>query len=153
MARGTDIPARLTGLSGASTLAVVAAVLAAIPLVLSRLDGDGDLDPFFAALVVAALVIAFTAARAHGSQEARLIGRLIVGAWLMAGACAAFLLIWSQSTCGCSSPDPASLPPLPTYVGLPATAFHLLATYGGGILVAFATFGPVAPSRRTDRLA
>lgn len=135
-----------------SLLAIGAAVLAAIPLGLSRLDGDGDIDPFFAILVIASLAIAITTARADRSRPALLIGRLIAVAWLMAAAWAGFLLAMFQTACGCSMPDPAGLPPLPTYAGLPATAFHLLATYGGGLLVGLAAFWP-DPSKRADRPA
>ena len=126
--------------------ALVAAVLAALPLVLSRLDGDADLDPFFAALVVAALVVAAIAERPTASRQVRLVGRLLALAWIGVAVWAAFLLVMFQTACGCSSPDPASLPPPATYLGLPATAFHLLATYGGSLLVAFAAFHPAPPA-------
>lgn len=132
-----------------AALPVIAAGLAAIPLVLSRLDGDADLDPFFAILVVIALLSALAVSRAPTSRLARITGRALALAWLGAAVSAAFLLVMYQSACGCSMPDPAGLPPLPTYVGLPATAFHLLATYGGGLLVALAVFVP-ARSNRSD---
>ncbi|HUP54081.1 MAG TPA: hypothetical protein VM408_01135 [Methylomirabilota bacterium] len=122
--------------------AIAAAVLAAIPLTLSWLDGDADLDPFFAALVVVALVVAAIAERPTASRQIRLVGRFLALAWIGVAVWAAFLLVWYQTACGCSMVDPASLPPPATYLGLPATAFHLLATYGGGLLVAFAAFGP-----------
>jgi hypothetical protein len=111
-------------------------MLAAIPLVLSRLDGDGDLDPFFAALVVAAVAVAVLVSQAPTRPAARLAASLIVLAWFATAAVIAALLFVHQTACGCSSPDPASFPPPPTYAGLPATAFHLLATYGGGFLAA-----------------
>jgi hypothetical protein len=129
----------------AAGAAVVAAVLAAIPLVLSRLDGDADLDPFFAGLVVAALTVAAIAARPTASRQVRLVGRLIALAWIGVAIWAAVLLGMYQTACACSMPDPSGLPPVTTSIGLPATAFHLLATYGGGLLVAFAAFRP-APS-------
>ena len=132
-----------------AALPLIAAVLAAIPLVLSRLDGDADLDPFFAILVVAALVISLTVSRPPGNRLAWATGRLLAVAWLGAAAWAAFLLAMYQIACGCSSPEPSSVPPLPTYLGLPATAFHLLATYGGGLLVGLAVFLP-ASSTRSD---
>ncbi|HET7701917.1 MAG TPA: hypothetical protein VFK35_00840 [Candidatus Limnocylindrales bacterium] len=130
-----------------SRLALSAAVLAAIPLVLTRLDGDGDLDPFFAALVVAAITVAALISLASGRPVARLISWLIVLAWFAAGAVIAFLLVMYQSACGCSSPDPSSFPPAPTDWGLPATAFHLLATYGGGALLALAVASSGGPQR------
>lgn len=130
-------------------LPVVAALLAAIPLLLSRVDGDADLDPFFALLVAAALVISIAVSRAPSSRVAWTTARVVALAWLGAAAWAAFLLAMYQTACGCSMPEPASQPPLPTYGGLPATAFHLLATYGGGGLVALAVFLP-ARSTRSD---
>lgn len=131
-----------------AALPLVAAALAAIPLVLSRLDGDADLDPFFAILVVAALVIAVAVSRAPTNPVACTTGRLLVLVWLGAAAWAAFLLAMYQTACGCSMVDPSSRPPLPTYLGLPATTFHLLATYGGGMLVALAAFVPARATRR-----
>ncbi len=131
-----------------AALPLIAAVLAAIPLVLSRFDGDADLDPFFAILVIAALVIAVEVSRAPTSPVARITGILLTLAWLGAAAAAAFLLVMYQTACGCSMVDPSSQPPLPTYAGLPATTFHLLATYGGGLLVALAVF---LPDRMTQR--
>ena len=128
-------------------LAIGAAVLAFIPLVLSQIDGDADLDPFFAALVVAALVVAATASPATPRRSGRLLGQLVVMAWLFVAAWAAFLLLQFQVTCGCSMPDPASLPPPRVSAGL-ATALHVLATYGGGVLVTLATFGPIAQRGR-----
>ena len=55
-----------------SLLAIGAAVLAPIHLGLSRLDGDGDLDPFFAIVVVVAVVIAVAVSRAPTSRPARI---------------------------------------------------------------------------------
>lgn len=131
-----------------AVLPVVAAVLAAIPLVLSRLDGDADLDPFFAILVAAALVIAVAVSRPPTNAVAWTTARLLTLTWLGAAAAAAYLLVMFQTACGCSMVDPVGLPPLPTYLGLPATAFHLLATYGGGLIVALAVFLPAHQRRR-----
>ena len=51
---------------------------------------------------------------------------------------AAVLLVIFQVTCGCSMPGP--LPPGATYLGLPATVYHLAGVYLGGALVAVAAF-------------
>ena len=72
----------------------------------------------------------------------RRTARWIALAWWAVALWIAFLLAWFQTACGCSSPDPASLPPQPTWLGLGATAYHLAATYGGAVLVALAAFGP-----------
>ncbi len=134
--------------SAQAALPLVAAALAAIPLVLSRLDGDADLDPFFAILVVAALAIAMAVSRPATNPVAWTTARLLTLAWLGAAVAAAYLLVMYQSACRCSMVDPAGLPPLPTYLGLPTTTFHLLATYGGGLHVALAVFLPAHQSRR-----
>ena len=126
---------------------VAAAVLAGIPLLLSRTDGGGDLDPFFVILVVAALAVAILPTVAPTQPAANVVAWLIVVAWFIAAAVIAALLFWSETACACSRPDLSHLPPPPTYAGLPATAYHLLATYGGGLLVA----ASVALSGRPDR--
>ena len=127
-----------------TALAVAAAVLAAIPLVISRLDGDADLDPYFAALVAAALAVGIAMRSAMDNPAAWLTARLVVVAWWGVALWAAFLLVYFETACGCSSPDPGSLPAprVPTAVSTPS---HLAAAYGGGILVALAAFGPMAP--------
>ena len=151
MAMAERRPRAVGSLTIRAAMALVAAVLAVIPLLLSRVDGDADLDPFFAILVVAALVIAFTVSRPPRNRVAWAAGRLLALAWLGAAAWAAFLLAMYQTACGCSMPEPSSLPPLPTYLGLPATAFHVLATYGGGLLVALAVFLPPTSTPRAGR--
>jgi hypothetical protein len=128
-------------------LSIAAAALAAIPLVISRLDGDADRDPFFIALVIVALTIAVLAREPVG-VGAFAVSAVLVVAWLAAAGLIAVLLVMYQRACACSLPDPASLPPAASYAGLPATAFHLLATYGGGLLVAIAVFGRRAVRRR-----
>ena len=116
--------------------ALAAALLAGIPLVLSRLDGDSDLDPFFVLLVAAALAVAILPTVAPTQPAAKVVAWLIVVVWFAAAAVIAALLFMYQTACACSRPDLSHLPPPRTYAGLPATAYHLLATYGGGLLVA-----------------
>jgi hypothetical protein len=132
-------------------LALAAAALAAVPLRFSRIDGDADLDSFFVILAGAAVVVALLLGRDPAGRRRVLTARAIAVAWLIVGAVILVLLGMSGITCGCSSPDPASLPPAPTLAGLPATAFHVLATYGGGLLVAIAAFVPRRSHRRSER--
>lgn len=121
-------------------LPLVAAGLAVVPLAISRIDGDGDLDPFFAVLAVAALVVAALLGRVARRPTALRLATAIAVAWWIAAVWAAVLLAMYQAACACSRVDPASLPPPSTIAGLPvpalATVTHVLATYGGGLLVA-----------------
>ncbi len=126
-------------------LALIAAGLAAVPLLISRLDGDADLDPFFLILVVASLLVAALLARSPVGLPARYATKALAVTWIVAAAWAAALLVNFQLACACSRPDPASLPAAPL-AGL-ATAFHVLATYGGGALVAIAAFARPASVR------
>ena len=132
-----------TGLVGgvAGGLAVAASALAALTTVISSLDGDLDLVPFFAALTFGGGLIAVLL-QPPVTRQARTIARLLALGWAGAAIWAGALLVWYQTACGCSSPPPA---PVQMYLGVPATVFHLAAAFGGGALVNVATFG--SPSR------
>jgi len=120
-----------------SALALGAAAVAALAAVIAQLDGDDDIVPFFVALTVLALVSAWalTDPARHGG---RLLARGIAVLWLGAATWIGGLLVIFQATCGCSMPGP--LPPEATYLGLPATVYHLAGVYLGGALVAVAAF-------------
>ncbi len=144
MSSGAFRPTRAVVRWWRPALALVAAGLAAIPLVISRLVGETDLDPFFLILVAASLLVAGLLWRAPDHPGTRYATRAIAVAWVGAAAWAAALLVNFQMACACSRIDPASLPPRPPLAQL-ATFFHVLATYGGGALVAIAAFA--APAR------
>ncbi len=121
-----------------SVLCLLASALAAIAAVLSSLDGDLDLVPFFVGLTFAAGLLAW-AVHPPMMGARRTFARLAAIAWVSAAIWIGGLLVMYQATCGCSRAAPTS--PVQTYLGLPATAYHLAATYLGGALVVVAVFG------------
>ena len=113
---------------GAATLAGVAAVVA-------NQDGDADIVPFFVALTVAGGIHAWaTATPLIGGRRVLALG--ITGVWLIAGVWIGALLGMQQVMCACSRPPP---PVELTYLGLTATAYHLVGLYGGLLLVFIGT--------------
>ena len=126
-------------------LALAASALAAVATVISSLDGDLDLVPFFVLLTFAGGLIAVLLHPPVGGSG-RLAARVLALAWAGAAIWAGALLVWYQVACGCSSPPPV---PEATYLGIPASAFHFAAAFVGGALVVVAAFG--SPSR-LDRL-
>lgn len=115
-------------------LPVAAAALSLIAAVVSRLDGDDDLVPFFAILTFVAVAMAWLVS----NPAYRVVLRALAIAWICAAIWVAVLLVMYQAACGCSSS-----PPLPeaTYLGLRATAYHLAATYVGLALVVVTAYG------------
>ena len=114
---------------------LAAAVLAGVAAVVASQDGDGDIVPFFVALTVAGGIHAWAVADPTGRPH-RFAAHTIAGAWTVAAVWIGVLLIGYQAACACIGP-----PPLPedTYLGLTATAYHLVGVYGGLALVLFAT--------------
>jgi len=117
---------------GASALAALAAVIASD----SR---NGDIVPFFISLTFVGGVLAWAVHEPFIGIRRR-IARAIALAWAVAAVWAGGLLVmvltvWASSI---------GLTPTPeaTYLGLPATIYHLAGLYGGFVLVAVATFGP-----------
>ncbi|MGH2454988.1 MAG: hypothetical protein ACRDHD_01830 [Candidatus Limnocylindria bacterium] len=110
--------------------ALVAAALAAVAAVVASQDGDRDIVPLFVALTLAAGVHAWAAVQPTG--WARATRWVIAGGWVVAAVWIGVLLGMYQAMCACSYPP---RPPEPTYLGLPATAYHLAGLYGGGVLI------------------
>lgn len=119
-------------------ISLVATALAAVATAISALDGDGDLVPFFALLTIAGAAIAW-ATRAPVTRSRRMIAGALAGAWVVAAIWIGGLLVMYQATCACTTVAPIA--PDATYVGLPATAYHLAAMYLGGALIVVAVFG------------
>jgi len=120
-----------------SILALAASALAALAAVISSLDGDADLVPFFVALTFAGGVAAWAVHPPYQGLRRR-FAVVIAWAWLIAGAWVAVLLGLFQA-----SPSSGPLPgPEATYVGLTATIYHLLGLYGGLLLMMAGVFGP-----------
>ena len=119
-----------------SSLALLAAVLAALAVVIASRDGDADIVPFFIALTVLAGVGAWATHEPYGGRRL-LLARGIGVTWVGAAGWIGFLLLWERALCGCSSPPPA---PEATYLGVTATVFYLAGVYLGGALMAVAAF-------------
>ena len=123
-----------TGFGLASTLLAGIAAIAAI------LDGDSDIVPFFIGLTVAGGVAAW-AVRPPYEGPRRLLARSIGVAWLIAAVWVGALLAMYQATCACSYPP---RPAEDVYLGLTATAYHLIGLYVGLAAILVAAFAPAA---------
>jgi hypothetical protein len=102
-------------------LALGAAALAGLAAVISSQDGDADLVPFFVGLTMLGAVAAWGIA----AGRPRVFDAILV-VWSVAAIWVAVLLVGFAGAA--SSPPPG---PIDTYLGLPATAYHLLGLYGG----------------------
>jgi hypothetical protein len=127
-----------------SLLAAAATVLCVPALAISVLEGDSVLVPFFAALSVAAGVAALLARRRWEGWR-RGIGMLVGIAWVMAGVAISLLV----GLFGSGGSLPTEMPPEPTYLGLTASFYHLVAICGGGALIVAAVFAPEQESLPT----
>lgn len=114
---------------GASTVAGLAAVI-------SSLDGDADLVPFFIGLT---FLGGLGAASLHEpvTDRRRLLARTTALVWLAAAGVIGAALVWERALCACTSAPP---PPPETYIGLTATIYHVAGVYLGGALLAVAAF-------------
>ncbi|HEX2141539.1 MAG TPA: hypothetical protein VHK28_04575 [Candidatus Limnocylindria bacterium] len=111
--------------------AIGAAALAALAGLVAYIDGDHDIAPFFVALALAGgIQAAIVRQPFRGGRRA--VAWAIAGGWLIAAVWIGALLAWWQAMCACSYP-PRS--PEETYLGLTATAYHLIGVYGGAALV------------------
>lgn len=120
-----------------SGLALGASALAGLAAVIASLDGDADIVPFFVGLTLLGGVGAWATGEPI-SRGRRRIARGTAVLWLGAAGWIGVLLLMYQATCGCSMPAPIG--PEATYLGLPATVYHLAGVYLGGALMAVAAF-------------
>ncbi len=118
-----------------SLLAVAASLLAAAAVVVSQLDGDLDLVPFFVALTLLGGIGAFVVREPYVRR--RRLGAVIATGWIAAAVIIGGLLLWHRALCGCSMPEPVAES---TYLGLTATVYHVAAVYLGGALMTVAAF-------------
>jgi hypothetical protein len=127
-------------------LGLVASALAGLAAVIASLDGDGDIVPFFVGLTFAGGVAAWAA---HPPFEGlrRRIARGVALVWLAAAVWVGVLLVMSVTVWQASGPPPT---PEQTYLGIPATAYHLLGLYAGCVLVLLLAFG--SPDRFGDQV-
>lgn len=120
-----------------SGLGLVASALAGVAAIVASLDGDADIVPFFIGLTFAGGAVAW-AARPPYEGGRRWLARGIGLAWLVAAVWVGGLLAMYQAMCACSYPP---RPAEDTYLGLTATAFHLVGLYGGLMAVLVGAFG------------
>ena len=120
-----------------SAVGFSASAVAGLAAVISSLDGDSDLVPFFVGWTFAGGVIGwathspFTGGRVWAA-------RAIAGLWVLAAVVATVLLVIVAIIGDGPSPAPEA-----TYVAMTATAYHLIGLYGGAFLAACAAFpGP-----------
>ena len=114
-----------------------ASFLAGLAAVISSLDGDADLVPFFVLLTFLGGVVAGVAyPPLEGVRRA--VARAVAVLWAVAAIWVGVLLFGFGGS-GSSGPVP---PPAATYAGLTATAYHLVGLYGGLVLVVLAAFAP-----------
>ena len=114
---------------------IAAALLSAIALVVSILDGALEPTGFFAVATVAALIQAWCL-RDPESVELRRLAIGIALAWVAGAIFIGVMLGMYQSA---ARPPPA---PEDTYVGLTATVYHVIGVYGGALLTLIAALGP-----------
>ena len=123
-------------------LGLAASALAGLAAVISSLDADPDLVPFFVGLMFLGGVIGWAVADPSAPGRRRIaIGAAML--WTVAAIWVGVLLLMSVTVWqGSSSPPPG---PVLTYLGLPATVYHPVGLYGGWALVVVATFAPKRP--------
>jgi hypothetical protein len=119
-------------------LGLVASALAGLAAIIASLDGDGDIVPFFVGLTFAGGLAAWAAQPPFGGTRRRL-AQVVALAWLVAACWVGLLLVMSVTVWQASSTAPSA--PDATYLGLPATAYHLVGVYAGSVLVLLLAFG------------
>ncbi len=115
---------------GASALAGLAAVIAT--------QADPTVVPFFIGLAILGGVAASAASPPFTGQR-RVVAKGAAGLWLLAAVWVGVLLLMYNTIWEHVGPQPVLQP---TYLGLPATVYHLIGLYGGLALVLVSAFGP-----------
>jgi hypothetical protein len=119
-----------------STLGVAASALAGLAASVAA-TADPTIVPFFIGLAVLGGVEAAVAYPPFRGGR-RLVARGAALLWLVAAAWVGVLLlmytVWEHV-----GPPPT---PEPTFMGLPATVYHVIGLYGGVVLVLASAFGP-----------
>jgi hypothetical protein len=118
-----------------SVLGLVASALAGLAAIIASLDGDADIVPFFVALTFGGGVGAW-ASNAPYVGARRRVAQGVAVAWLVAAAWVGVLLAWYLSAGSRTSPSPEQV-----YLGVPATAYHLVGLYAGAVLMFLLAFG------------
>ena len=120
---------RTLGLS-ASALAGLAAVVAS--------EADPSIVPFFIGLVVIGGLEASMAQSPYIGARRR-VARGLALLWLGAASWIGLLLVMENTVWQASAPTAGSAA---AYLGVPATAYHLLGLFGGLLLILASALGP-----------
>ncbi len=125
-----------------SGLAIVASGLAGLAAIIASLDRTNDIVPFFVGLTFLGGVVGWATHDPYVGIRRR-IARTVALVWLLAAVWVGVLLImyvtvWS----GSSGPPPG---PVATYLGLPATVYHLIGLYGGVVLILVSAYADRIP--------
>jgi heme/copper-type cytochrome/quinol oxidase subunit 3 len=121
-----------------SALGLVASALAGLAAVIASLDRDADIVPFFVGLTFAGGVAAW-AAHPPFEGSRRRVAQGVALIWLVAAVWVGVLLVMYVTVWqGGATPPPT---PEQAYLGLPATAYHLVGLYVGAVLVLLLAFG------------
>ncbi len=104
---------------------------------IASLDGDADIVPFFVGLTFLGGVEAW-ATHAPFVGRRRQVARGVALVWGLAAVWAGVLLVWYVAA-EASGPSPVDEA---TYLGLPATVYHLVGLYGGAVAIVVTAFGP-----------
>ena len=123
---------------------LAASLLAGLAAVISSMDHDANLVPFFVGLTVLGGINTWAVREPYGGMRLRIaIGTALL--WAFAAAWVTVLLVMSVTVWQASGPPPS---PEDTYAGLTATMYRVVGMFGGGALVLGATFVPERWVRR-----
>jgi hypothetical protein len=120
-----------------SVLGMAAAALAGLAASVAS-EVDPTIVPFFIGLAVLGGIEAATTQRPFAGQR-RVVARGAALLWLVAAVWVGVLLLLYNTVWEHVGPPPV---PEPTYLGVPATVYHLIGLYGGLVLVLASAFGP-----------
>lgn len=123
-----------------SVLALGASALAGLAAMIASLDGDADIVPFFVGLTFLGGVQAW-AAQPPFTGMRHLVARAIALVWLLAAVWVGVLLVMLVTVWEAARPVGPTPVAEATYLGLSATAYHLVGLYGGLVLAMLAAFG------------
>lgn len=133
-----------------SLMGLAASALAGLAVVVSSLDGDAELVPFFVGLTFLGGLEAWAAHEPfEGTRRSVAAGAALL--WALAASWVAVLLVMYVTVWQASSSPPQ--PPQALYVGLTATVYHVVGLFGGVVLVLISAFAPQSWFERLPRIA
>ena len=118
-----------------TNLSAAAAILSVIAGAVSLIDDAQEASAFFLVAAVVASIQA-AAAKVPFAGPRRRLSRILAWAWVIAVVWIDALLVMYQSAAR-PTPEPEA-----TYLGLTATAFHVIALHAGAVLVLLSAYVP-----------